>query len=185
MVRTEDLELAGEVVQDAAAYLGLTDLESTAHFPDHMQDFQAVLAKVSACAAHMSPSPAHMSPSPTARRLISSDGRAPTTTLCLLLHLVSESMACCNLLHVSRNCERRLPVSCLLLPECKRSMAGHNHLWCCELLIFCRVYPHWLSCSHCHTLQHGLVSMLKATTVCISIASCPKPKIQMSGTTAS
>ncbi len=47
MVRTEDLELAGEVVQDAAAYLGLTDLESTAHFPDHMQDFQAVLAKAS------------------------------------------------------------------------------------------------------------------------------------------
>ncbi|KAL0033983.1 hypothetical protein WJX79_001201 [Trebouxia sp. C0005] len=49
MVRTEDLELAGEVVQDAAAYLGLTDLESTAHFPDHMQDFQAVLAKVDEC----------------------------------------------------------------------------------------------------------------------------------------
>jgi len=47
VVRTENLELAGEVVQDAAAYLGLTDLESTAHFPDHMQDFQLVLAKVS------------------------------------------------------------------------------------------------------------------------------------------
>ena len=76
MVRTEDLELAGEVVQDAAAYLGLTDLESTAHFPDHMQDFQAVLAKVSVCAAHTSPSPA--AATTAARRLMSSDGRAPT-----------------------------------------------------------------------------------------------------------
>lgn len=47
VVRSDDLELAGEVVQDAAAYLGLTDLESTAHFPEHMQHFQAVLAKVS------------------------------------------------------------------------------------------------------------------------------------------
>ena len=46
-MRTDDLALAGEVVQDAAAYLGLTDLESTAHFPLHMQEFQAVLAKVS------------------------------------------------------------------------------------------------------------------------------------------
>jgi len=75
-VRTEDLELAGEVVQDAAAYLGLTDLESTAHFPDHMQDFQAVLAKVSVCAAHMSPSPA--AATTAARRLMCSDGSAPT-----------------------------------------------------------------------------------------------------------
>lgn len=48
VVRTDDLELAGEVVQDAAAYLGLADLESTAHFPTQMQDFQAVMAKVSA-----------------------------------------------------------------------------------------------------------------------------------------
>ena len=46
-IRTDDLELAGEVVQDAAIYLGLTDLESTAYYPTHMQDFQAVLAKVS------------------------------------------------------------------------------------------------------------------------------------------
>ena len=47
VVRTDDLELAGEVVQDAAAYLGLADLESTAHFPSHMQEFQAVMGKVS------------------------------------------------------------------------------------------------------------------------------------------
>lgn len=46
-MRTEDLELAGEVVQDAAAYLGLADLESTAHFPSHMEEFQAVMGKVS------------------------------------------------------------------------------------------------------------------------------------------
>ena len=47
VVRTDDLELAGEVVQDAAAYLGLADLESTAHFPSHMEEFQAVMGKVS------------------------------------------------------------------------------------------------------------------------------------------
>lgn len=49
VVRTDNLELAGEVVQDAAAYLGLADLESTAHFPTHMQDFRAVMVKVSTC----------------------------------------------------------------------------------------------------------------------------------------
>lgn len=49
VVRTDDLELAGVVVQDAAAYLGLADLASTAHFPTHMQQFQAVMAKVSTC----------------------------------------------------------------------------------------------------------------------------------------
>ena len=47
LVRTDDLELAGEVVQDAAAYLGLADLESTAHFPSHMEEFQSVMGKVS------------------------------------------------------------------------------------------------------------------------------------------
>lgn len=47
VVRTDDLELAGEVVQDAAAYLGLNDLESKAHFPSHMEEFQAVMGKVS------------------------------------------------------------------------------------------------------------------------------------------
>ena len=47
VIRTDDLELAGEIVQDAAAYLGVADLESTAHFPMHMQDFQAVMSKVS------------------------------------------------------------------------------------------------------------------------------------------
>ncbi|KAL3143199.1 Bardet-Biedl syndrome 2 protein [Trebouxia sp. C0009 RCD-2024] len=49
VVRTDDLELAGVVVQDAAAYLGLADLESTAHFPTHTQQFQAVMAKVIVC----------------------------------------------------------------------------------------------------------------------------------------
>lgn len=46
-MRTDDLELAGEVIQDAAAYLGLADLESTAHFPTHILEFQAVMTKVS------------------------------------------------------------------------------------------------------------------------------------------
>ena len=47
VVRTDDLELAGGVVQDAAAYLGLADVHSTAHFPSHMQEFQEVMGKVS------------------------------------------------------------------------------------------------------------------------------------------
>ena len=47
-IRTDDLELAGTVVQDAAAYLGVTDLQSTAVFPAQIQEFQIVLAKVNA-----------------------------------------------------------------------------------------------------------------------------------------
>lgn len=48
VVQTEDIDLAGEIVQDAAAYLGLTELASTASFPALMQSFQAVLVKVKA-----------------------------------------------------------------------------------------------------------------------------------------
>ena len=83
MVGTEDLELAGEVVQDAAAYLGLTDLESTAHFPDHMQDFQAVLAKASSLHYQL---------------------------LYLLLDLEISPMPCCSLMQIIRNCGKNLPV---------------------------------------------------------------------------
>ena len=48
VVQTEDIDLAGEVVQDAAAYLGLTELESIASFPSLMQSFHSVLVKVTA-----------------------------------------------------------------------------------------------------------------------------------------
>lgn len=48
-IQTEDIDLAGELVQDAAAYLGLTELASTASFPVLMQSFQTVLIKVLIC----------------------------------------------------------------------------------------------------------------------------------------
>jgi len=117
-VRTEDLELAGEVVQDAAAYLGLTDLESIAHFPDHMQDFQAVLAKVSVCAAHTSPSPA--AATTAAGRLMCSDGKAPTQheqlcSVCCwtwLLHPCHAAVHCTSAGTVKEDFQG--PVSCYL-----------------------------------------------------------------------
>ena len=49
MIQTEDIDLAGKLVQDAAAYLGLADLASTASFPVLMQSFQTVLVKVTKC----------------------------------------------------------------------------------------------------------------------------------------
>jgi len=45
-IHTEDIELAGEVLQDLCAALGVTELESTADFPQEMEGFRAVLLKV-------------------------------------------------------------------------------------------------------------------------------------------
>merc|ERR1719335_743520 len=45
-IRTDDLEVAGEIIQDLCAYLQVTELESVAHFPDEMENFKAVLMKV-------------------------------------------------------------------------------------------------------------------------------------------
>lgn len=45
-IRTDDLEVAGEIIQDFCTFLKVTELESTAHFPDEMEKFKAVLMRV-------------------------------------------------------------------------------------------------------------------------------------------
>ena len=45
-LRTEDMEFAGDVLQDLCAALHITELESSAEFPQEMEAFRAVLLKV-------------------------------------------------------------------------------------------------------------------------------------------
>jgi Bardet-Biedl syndrome 2 protein len=45
-IRTDSMELAGDVVQDLCRYLSLTQLDSVAEFPDEFATFAGVLAKV-------------------------------------------------------------------------------------------------------------------------------------------
>mmetsp|Transcript_108077 Transcript_108077/g.241154 ORF Transcript_108077/g.241154 Transcript_108077/m.241154 type:complete len:724 (-) Transcript_108077:131-2302(-) len=45
-LRTNDMEVAGEMIQDLAAHLQMVDLESTANFPDEMEKFKTVLMRV-------------------------------------------------------------------------------------------------------------------------------------------
>ncbi|KAL1508789.1 hypothetical protein AB1Y20_004884 [Prymnesium parvum] len=45
-VKTEDMELAGEVLQDVCAALQLTEVESVADFPQEMAQFKSILQKV-------------------------------------------------------------------------------------------------------------------------------------------
>merc|ERR1719188_2048298 len=45
-IRTDDIEVAGELVQDLCSYLEVTELESTASFPEEMEKFKQVLLKV-------------------------------------------------------------------------------------------------------------------------------------------
>jgi Bardet-Biedl syndrome 2 protein len=45
-LRTDDIEVAGEIVQDLCTFLQVTELESTAHFPEEMEKFRSVLMKV-------------------------------------------------------------------------------------------------------------------------------------------
>merc|ERR1712194_583987 len=40
------IEVAGEVISDLCNFLQITELESTAHFPDEMEKFKAVLLRV-------------------------------------------------------------------------------------------------------------------------------------------
>ena len=42
-ILTEGMELAGEVLQDLAAFLQISELESSAEFPTEMEAFRAVL----------------------------------------------------------------------------------------------------------------------------------------------
>merc|ERR1719326_2390052 len=45
-IKSDDLEVAGDIVQDLCTYLQITELESTADFPDEMEKFKSVLMKV-------------------------------------------------------------------------------------------------------------------------------------------
>merc|ERR1719326_1619546 len=45
-IRTDDIEVAGEMVQDLCSFLQVTELESTASFPAEMEKFKEVLTKV-------------------------------------------------------------------------------------------------------------------------------------------
>jgi len=46
VVRTDDMELAGELVQDFCAYVGITELQSVADFPMEMEAFRTGLVQV-------------------------------------------------------------------------------------------------------------------------------------------
>eukprot|EP00931_Biecheleriopsis_adriatica_P103076 TRINITY_DN77962_c0_g1_i1.p1 TRINITY_DN77962_c0_g1~~TRINITY_DN77962_c0_g1_i1.p1 ORF type:complete len:719 (+),score=177.27 TRINITY_DN77962_c0_g1_i1:174-2330(+) len=45
-IRTDDIETAGEMVQDLCSFLQVTELESSANFPSEMDKFQQVLMRV-------------------------------------------------------------------------------------------------------------------------------------------
>lgn len=46
VISTDDMGLAGDIIQDMAASLGVADLESKALFPGEMAAFEAVLGRV-------------------------------------------------------------------------------------------------------------------------------------------
>ncbi|GLD94916.1 hypothetical protein PINS_up003541 [Pythium insidiosum] len=50
-IRTDDMALAGELVQDMCAHLEWRELESTAEFPRQMEDFKQLLVRVDECNA--------------------------------------------------------------------------------------------------------------------------------------
>mmetsp|Transcript_123132 Transcript_123132/g.344667 ORF Transcript_123132/g.344667 Transcript_123132/m.344667 type:complete len:722 (-) Transcript_123132:352-2517(-) len=45
-IRTDDIEDAGELIQDLCGFLQVTELESTANFPEEMEKFKQVLLRV-------------------------------------------------------------------------------------------------------------------------------------------
>lgn len=45
-IRTDNMEVAGEVVQDMCSYLGVSELEAVAEFPYEMEAFRNVLLQV-------------------------------------------------------------------------------------------------------------------------------------------
>jgi Bardet-Biedl syndrome 2 protein len=45
-IRVSDMELAGDLVQDLCRYLNLDELESTATFPEDMEQLKGVLMRV-------------------------------------------------------------------------------------------------------------------------------------------
>ena len=50
-IETDDLDLAGDLIQSLASYLGLQDLSVTASFPQQMKELSEVLDKVRFCAS--------------------------------------------------------------------------------------------------------------------------------------
>jgi len=46
IIKTDDMDVAGEVIQDLCGFLGVTELESIAEFPYEMETFRNVLLKV-------------------------------------------------------------------------------------------------------------------------------------------
>merc|ERR1719389_1109996 len=45
-IRTDNMEVAGDIIQDFCAALQIDELESTASFPEEMEKFKSVLMKV-------------------------------------------------------------------------------------------------------------------------------------------
>lgn len=45
-IKTDDMDLAGDIIQALASFLGIEDLQSTAEFPDQLEELRAVLLKV-------------------------------------------------------------------------------------------------------------------------------------------
>jgi len=43
---TDSIELAGEIIQDIASFMNLTDVSATAEFPVEMEKLKQVIAKV-------------------------------------------------------------------------------------------------------------------------------------------
>lgn len=46
VIKTDDMDLAGDIIQALASFLGLEDLQVTADFPMHLEELKNVLAKV-------------------------------------------------------------------------------------------------------------------------------------------
>ncbi|XP_064385467.1 Bardet-Biedl syndrome 2 protein homolog [Halichondria panicea] len=45
-LHTDDMDLAGDIIQSLATYLGIEDLEVVAEFPKHMEELRSVLSQV-------------------------------------------------------------------------------------------------------------------------------------------
>ncbi|RMX50842.1 hypothetical protein pdam_00003138 [Pocillopora damicornis] len=45
-VKTDDMDLAGDIIQALATFLGIEDLQTAAEFPEHLEELRAVLLKV-------------------------------------------------------------------------------------------------------------------------------------------
>ena len=48
-IMTDDLDLAGDIIQSLASYLGLEDLSVTASFPQQMKELREIMEKVYSC----------------------------------------------------------------------------------------------------------------------------------------